>query len=117
MSQCARILDVLQDGRWHSVLEIHQRAGYSRLNSRVSDLRKQGYTILCDTQGEGRATERYRYRLVVPLGGVSCVSPDRQPEESEAGRSPAERPTVASSGPEPQPGRAAQQLTFEEVAA
>lgn len=76
-SQCDRILAVLADGEWHSVADIHAHAGYSRLNSRVAELRSRGHRIECDQHGEGdRATDRFRYRL---LGDTPTSSiPDRQ---------------------------------------
>ena len=40
-SQCDRVLAVLKDGQWHSIDEIHQRAGTMRLNSRVAELRSR----------------------------------------------------------------------------
>lgn len=67
MSQCAAILDVLTDGQWHTVADIHRRAGYSRLNSRVSELRERGHRIECDVVDAERAVDRYRYRLVRAL--------------------------------------------------
>lgn len=45
MSQCDRILEVLSDGRAHGMREIHARAGFCRLNSRVAELRKRGHNI------------------------------------------------------------------------
>lgn len=45
MSQCARVLAVLQEGGWKSIDEIHNRAGTMRLNSRISDLRDQGHNV------------------------------------------------------------------------
>lgn len=64
MSQTARILEVLRDGRHHSVAEIHRRAGTSRLNSRVADLRAKGYDIRCTTIQATPHTERYLYQLL-----------------------------------------------------
>ena len=64
MSQVARILAVLRDGKSHTVREIHQRAGYSRLNSRVAELRERGYVIRCDHLEADTATERYAYVLL-----------------------------------------------------
>jgi hypothetical protein len=47
-SQCGRILALLRDGEPHSMREIHRVCGFSRLNSRVSELRKvYGYVIDC----------------------------------------------------------------------
>lgn len=45
MSQCERILEVLADGHPHGMREIHQRAGFCRLNSRVAEFRKRGHNI------------------------------------------------------------------------
>jgi hypothetical protein len=61
-SQCDRVLDVLRDGRWHRMEEIHARAGFMRLNSRVSELRARGLDIRCDREGGV-----YKYRLIGPL--------------------------------------------------
>ena len=64
-SQSSRILDALKDGKWTSINEIHRRAGTSRLNSRVSDLRKQGFKIEHrEVKGKPRASLRHQYRLV-----------------------------------------------------
>jgi hypothetical protein len=46
MSQCSRVLEVLRDGKGHSIGEIHERAGTMRLNSRVADLRRMGYHVI-----------------------------------------------------------------------
>jgi hypothetical protein len=46
MSQCSRVLEVLRDGKGHSIGEIHERAGTMRLNSRVADLRKMGFHVI-----------------------------------------------------------------------
>lgn len=62
-SQCAKILAVLEDGQPHTVSEIHARAGYSRLNSRVSELRKYGYTITCERVPGATGTDAYVYTL------------------------------------------------------
>jgi hypothetical protein len=80
-SQCDRVLDVLRDGRWHRMEEIHARAGFMRLNSRVSELRARGLDIRCD-----RAGGVYKYRLVDGL------------EEGAPSRS-----VASSSSPLPQP--------------
>lgn len=44
-SQNARILAALASGRWRTVAAIHRDAGFSRLNSRISELRAHGYRI------------------------------------------------------------------------
>lgn len=50
-SQCSRVLAVLADGLPHRMQEIHQRAGFMRLNSRISELRQRGHHIVCDKAG------------------------------------------------------------------
>lgn len=44
-SQNERILDCLRDGKFWTTAGIHRRAGTSRLNSRISELRSRGYNI------------------------------------------------------------------------
>lgn len=64
-SQCDLILQVLRDGNWHTTAEIHQRAGFSRLNSRITDLRHRGLTIMSGrVEGEPNGPRAHRYRLV-----------------------------------------------------
>ncbi len=63
MSQCQAILEVLRDGEFHSVRQIHAQAGYSRLNSRISELRKQGHAIECVRVPKLRGVDAYQYRL------------------------------------------------------
>lgn len=69
-SQTDRVLDVLRDGEWHTIQEIHAVVGPCRLNSRIADLRAKGHDIICDRQrvtprfGFGRPETVYRYRLV-----------------------------------------------------
>lgn len=57
--QWKRIVAVLADRRPHSMQEIHAKAGFCRLNSRVSELRSRGYEITCDKTGGN-----YIYTLV-----------------------------------------------------
>lgn len=69
-SQCSRILAVLADRRPHTVTEIHKRAGTSRLNSRVAELRRQlrseGLTIECTRELGGPPNpDKYSYQLKV----------------------------------------------------
>jgi biotin operon repressor len=68
-SQCERILRVLADGAWHSVNHIHRKAGYSRLNSRVSELRSRGYDIehMKIHGRSGTKAHRYRWNNAPPL--------------------------------------------------
>lgn len=60
-SQSAKILTLLEDGRWHTTAEI-LRAVPSVVHSRIADLRKFGWLIEHDTTGMG--AEGSRYRLV-----------------------------------------------------
>lgn len=86
MSQLSRILDVLQDGKPHSVAEIHMRAGTSRLNSRVSDLRREGHVIRCGTVKGKTNSERYTYQLLYSIpsseGAISCAGMTEAPSDS-----------------------------------
>ena len=44
--QCKKILDLLQDGYWHSGGEIYDRTKVIKYSTRISDLRvKYGYNI------------------------------------------------------------------------
>lgn len=69
-TQNSRIYEVLKDERPHSVPEIHARAGTSRLNSRISDLRRwlspQGKTIVCERVKGRTGAAAYQY-TIVPL--------------------------------------------------
>lgn len=65
-SQNARILRALSKGTWVSVAEIHRRAGTSRLNSRISELRKYGYEIEHETVPGKTGALGHRYRLLNP---------------------------------------------------
>lgn len=44
-SQNGKILRALESGKWRTVAAIHRDAGFSRLNSRISELRSYGYRI------------------------------------------------------------------------
>lgn len=65
-SQNARILRALSKGTWVSVAEIHRRAGTSRLNSRISELRKYGYEIEHKTLPGKTGALGHQYRLRNP---------------------------------------------------
>lgn len=97
MSQLSRILDVLNDGKPHSVAEIHRRAGTSRLNSRISDLRKDGYVIRCGTVKGATSSERYTYTLLYSIPRPTVAPRGQQP--GGAGPHPT---AVAASGSSPQ---------------
>lgn len=103
-SQCDLIAAVLADGRWHTAAEIHQRCGFSRLNSRVAELRKRGLAIVCEhVKGAGLGAAAYRYRLLLAGG--------REEDDVDAAAVPAEAAVdVASSSSGPlvggrEPGR------------
>jgi hypothetical protein len=64
MSQGARVLEVLADGKPHSVPDIHRKAGTMRLNSRVADLRKQGHNIVCEHVKGKTGASAYRYTWI-----------------------------------------------------
>lgn len=86
-SQCDRILDVLRDGKKHRMEEVHQRVGFCRLNSRISELRDRGHNIVCDKTGG-----HYTYLLLpapaLTSEGADLVGADRSgvgmPAESSA---------------------------------
>jgi hypothetical protein len=65
MSQCSQILALLKDGKPRRMEEIHQHAGFCRLNSRVSELRRRGHDITCDKTGGV-----YTYQLHPPVEGA-----------------------------------------------
>lgn len=67
LSQNDRILAVLRDGQDHEMRDIHRQAGFCRLNSRVSELRKRGHVIECRREGS-----EYIYRLVTPEPVFAC---------------------------------------------
>lgn len=77
-SQNARILEALADGEWHTTAAIHSAAGFSRLNSRVAELRDvHGYDIPCrPIEGMPPGPHAQRYRLVAT---PSAESPQREP--------------------------------------
>jgi hypothetical protein len=58
-SQCLKILNVLEDGDWHTTSEI-LRAVPSIVHSRIAELRKRGYIIEHETTGTGANGSRYR---------------------------------------------------------
>lgn len=90
-SQCDLIAGVLSDGEWHTTFLIHQRCGYSRLNSRIAELRsRRGMIIECrHVDGESRGARAYEYRFSGYLEGFG---------PSEAADASA-RASAASDGP------------------
>jgi len=79
-SQCARILGVLADGKEHEMREIHARAGFSRLNSRVSELRDKHFDIRCRKAGG-----RYFYKLITGPGALPGLPQVSAPEHIAEG--------------------------------
>lgn len=74
-SQNARILRALSDGRWHSVAQIHRKAGPTRLNSRVSELRsKHGFQIEHERLPGRRGALGHRYRLLNPPAAAELIA-------------------------------------------
>ena len=83
-SQGARILDALADGQWHSTAEIHRKAGFSRLNSRISELLKKGYTVA--HRGGGAGAANHYYKLVSePLAEVVDLAALRDAKTAASG--------------------------------
>lgn len=74
-SQCDLIAAVLADGKPHTAAEIHQRCGFSRLNSRIAELRsRRGMNIACSYLADrGRGPDAYQYQLV-PLNEPAAPS-------------------------------------------
>lgn len=85
MSQSADLLALLSDGRPHEMRSIHRAIGFCRLNSRVSELRGRGYSIVCD-----KSNREYVYTLISrPLedddnGRTGDVASSRSPGHSLA---------------------------------
>lgn len=61
-SGCQRILDLLDDGEWHSSRELY-RTSETVVHSRISELRKRGHLIEHRHQG-GNGTAAHAYRLI-----------------------------------------------------
>lgn len=79
-SQCDQILAVLRDREWHTTAEIHRRCGFSRLNSRISDLRKRGHVIDSDRiEGVPIGPDAYKYLLVATSEEVARDCADSLP--------------------------------------
>lgn len=56
-----RVLKLLEDGQWHSTLDVVIGAGVCAVNSCIAELRANGYAIACRRVGR----ERFEYRLEV----------------------------------------------------
>lgn len=73
-SQCQLIAHVLRDGNPHTTAEIHRRCGYSRLNSRIAELRNPerpyGMVIRCDhVEGKSSGPDAQTYTFLGYLPG------------------------------------------------
>jgi biotin operon repressor len=94
VSQNSRILAVLADGKPHSTRTIHALAGYSRLNSRIAELRSRGYVIECFHVPGKTGSDGYGYTLVSePARSTQASSPRLtagSSEESGAASTPIE---------------------------
>ncbi len=116
MSQCSRVLEVLRDGKPHSIQEIHERAGTMRLNSRIADLRRMGYFITYFRK-DGLHTYQLLYGIVRETqgadGGASDGNPEsRGPSSTDGPPEQAASPGLAS----PSPAGARQPTLWEQVA-
>lgn len=91
MSQCDRVYAVLVDGKPHRMREIHERAGFMRLNSRISELRDKRSLFIYCWHGDGD----WNYQLItLGDGGAERLGPDGPPSPSVSGAldlSPPER--------------------------
>jgi hypothetical protein len=97
MSQCSRVLEVLRDGKPHSIGEIHERAGTMRLNSRVSDLRRMGYFIAYYRK-DGLHTYQLLYGIVREAQGADSAVSDGNPGSRGPSRhGPPEHPSQTPS--------------------
>lgn len=63
-----RILFVLSDFRWHSNRELLESTGVHAYSTAVSELRANGFPILCRPVKGARGM--YEYRMLRPAGGA-----------------------------------------------
>jgi len=110
-TQCDLIAAVLADGGWHTTAQIHHRCGFSRLNSRISELRKRRSMVIeCrHVDGEHTGPNAFEYRLVsVPseAADTSTGSAAARSGESAASdgpndqlHSPVAAPLLTEAGP------------------
>lgn len=92
-SQCDRILDALRHGGWMTTAAIHREAGFSRLNSRVSELRKRGYVIEHEHVPGKTGSKGSRYRWAgapkpTEPEQLAFVAPGRRALRVKLGRTP-----------------------------
>ena len=60
-SQCSKLLRILEDGEWYTTRDLLYEVPCI-VHSRISELRKRGYTIEHETTGVGAAGSRYRLK-------------------------------------------------------
>jgi hypothetical protein len=63
MSHCARILDALRDGQWHTTHDLYTTVGPMILHSRISDLRRKGHNVQGRHVPGRTGADGYQYRL------------------------------------------------------
>lgn len=79
-SQNARILQALRDGKPHTTAEIHTAAGFSRLNSRIAELRARGYVFEVErVDGVPAGPHAQTYRLIATPEGLLGESGRSEP--------------------------------------
>ena len=93
MNDCARLLEVLSDGKPHSHSELYGLGMV--VHSRVAELRKRGHNIVCTRQRthvdeKRRPAYSYWYRLVEPLES------QEEPSGASPGDPPPPRPVDAA---------------------
>jgi hypothetical protein len=97
VTHCERILQLLSDGRPHSHLELYALGTVA--HSRISDLRKKGYTI-----EQSRDGDLYLYRLV-SLASAAAPGEGLAVQGTEAA-TVADNPLPSEPTPMPLPGEA-----------
>ena len=59
-----RVAALLKDGQWHSTLDIVRRANVCAVNSAVSELRRNGLNIICQSASGDFDRRIWCYRLL-----------------------------------------------------
>jgi hypothetical protein len=111
-SQCSLIAAVLADREWHTTSEIHRACGFSRLNSRIAELRsthsRWGMLIECrHIDGVQAGPDAQEYRFVGWKHGFGLEASEAADCATLAG--PGSAASDASADPLPQP-QASEQL-------
>jgi biotin operon repressor len=97
-SQNERILSALASGQWMTTAGIHRKAGMSRLNSRISELRRRGFRIEHERVNGPTETRSHRYRWLDAPGVPLAVDEFRLSSDDISPRTDAERFRVYSVG-------------------